>query len=166
MHIADDGGVVVTVGKTMSRPLRCGETYTSHPITYIGQPGPKKSAIDVPAPRSDGQRSYKFVILQSKAFPLKTVLLRTLLLSPMFSDPPGLAGLRSAYPECNDHCIPPVSDNRRQKVRGVPSRPRLHVLVCTLGTVFNQANKMRQMTCRTLVGSPVGADNRNVFEKY
>lgn len=52
MRIADDGGVVVTVDKTMSRPMRCGQTYTSHTITYIGQPGPKKLAIDVPAPRS------------------------------------------------------------------------------------------------------------------
>jgi len=52
MHIADDGGVVVTVDKTMSRPVRCGQIHTSHPIAYIGQPGPKKLAIDVPAPRS------------------------------------------------------------------------------------------------------------------
>jgi hypothetical protein len=52
MHITDDGGLVVTVDKTESRLMRCGQTYTSHPITYIGQPGPKKLAIDFPAPRT------------------------------------------------------------------------------------------------------------------
>jgi hypothetical protein len=112
------------------------------------------------------QRNYKFVILHSKAFPSQTILARALLHSPMFSDPPGLAGLGPAYPECNDHCTQPVSDDRRQKVRGVPSRPRLHVLVYSLEAVLNLGNKLRQMTCRTLVRSPVGANNRNVFEKY
>jgi hypothetical protein len=112
------------------------------------------------------QRNYKFVILHSKAYPSQTILVRAPLLSPMFSDPPGLAGLYSAYTECNGHCTLPVSDGRRQKVRGVPSKPRLHVLVCILEAVLNLANKRRQMTCRTLVGSPVGANNRNIFEKY
>ena len=112
------------------------------------------------------QRNYKFVTLHSKAFLSQTILVRALLLSPMFSDPPGLAGLGSAYPECNGHCTLPVLDDRRQKVRGVPSKPRLHVLDCTLEAVLNLANKRRQMTCRTLVRSPVGANDRNVFEKY
>jgi hypothetical protein len=112
------------------------------------------------------QRKYKFVTLHSKASPSQTILVRALLLSPMFSDPPGLGGPGSAYPGCNDHCTQPVSDDRRQKVRGVLPRPRLHVLVCTLEAVLNLANEKRQMTCRTLVRSPVGANNRNVFEKY
>lgn len=170
MRIAGDCGVVVTVDKTMSKPMRCGQVYTSHPITYIGQPGPKKLAMDVPAPRSASgswqSNNYKSVTLHSKAFPSQTILVRALLLSPMFSDPPGLAGLGLAYPECNDHCTLPASDDRRQKVRGVPSKPRLHVLLCTLVAVSDLANKRRKMTCRTLVRSPVGANNRNVFEKY
>src|ERR1700755_2590075 len=112
------------------------------------------------------QRNYKFVILHSKAYPLQTILVRARLLSPMFSDPPGLAGLYSEYPECNDHCTLPVSDGRRQKARGVPSKPHLHVSVCSLEAVLVLANKRRQMTCRTLVRSPVGANNRNIFEKY
>ena len=103
MHITDDGGLVVTVDKTMSRSMWCGQTYTSHPITYIGQPGPKKLAIDVPAPRAavaaDGPTQLQIRDLtlgHSKAFPSPTILVRALLLSPMFSDPPGLAGLGSA----------------------------------------------------------------------
>jgi len=70
------------------------------------------------------QHNYKFVILHSKAFPSQTILVRALLLSPMFSDSPGLEGLGLAYPESNDHCTLPVSDDQRQKVRGVPSKPR------------------------------------------
>ena len=112
------------------------------------------------------QRNYKFVTLHSKAFPSQTILVRALLLFPMFSDSPGLASLGLTYPECNDHYTLPVSDDRRQIVREVPPKPRLHVLGCTLEAVLNLANKRRQVTCRTLVRSPVGANNRNVFEKY
>lgn len=83
---------------------------------------------------TDDPTQFKLQIcdLHSKAFPSQTILVRELLLSPMFSDPLGLAGLGSVYLGYNGHCKLPVSDDRRQKARRVPSRPRLHVLAYTL----------------------------------